>query len=32
MIQFLQNYQQDATAYDNLLFLDCSTCFERYFR
>jgi hypothetical protein len=24
--------QQDATALDNLLFLDCSTCFERYFR
>jgi hypothetical protein len=29
---FLQNYQQDATVSYNLLFLDCSTCFERYFR
>jgi len=26
------NDQQDATVYDNLLFLGCSTCFERYFR
>jgi len=24
-------YQQDATVQDNLLFLRCSTCFERYF-
>jgi hypothetical protein len=27
-----ENDQQDATAYDNLLFLGCSTCSERYFR
>jgi hypothetical protein len=26
------NNQQDGTVEDNLLFLDCSTCFERYFR
>jgi len=26
-----ENYQQDATVYDNLLFLDSSTCFKRYF-
>jgi len=24
--------QQDATVWDNFLFLGCSTCFERYFR
>jgi hypothetical protein len=23
--------QKDATVYDNLLFLGCSTCFEQYF-
>jgi hypothetical protein len=27
-----ENDQQDATVYDNLLFLGRSTCFERYFR
>ena len=27
-----ENDQQDATVKDNLLFLGCSTCFERYFR
>ena len=27
-----ENDQQDATVYDNLLFLGCSTCFELYFR
>jgi hypothetical protein len=27
-----ENDQQDATVWDNLLFLGCSTCFERYFR
>jgi hypothetical protein len=27
-----ENDQQDATVWDNLLFLDCSTCFEPYFR
>jgi len=27
-----ENYQQDATVYENLLFFGCSTCFERYFR
>jgi len=27
-----ENDQQVATVYDNLLFLSCSTCFERYFR
>ena len=27
-----ENDQQDAAVYDNLLFLGCSTCFERYFR
>jgi hypothetical protein len=32
MIQFLFFFQQDATVLDNLLFFDCSTCFERYFR
>jgi len=26
------NNQQDATVWDNLLSLDFSTCFERYFR
>ena len=26
-----ENDQQDATVYDNLLFLGCSTCFEGYF-
>ena len=26
------NDQQDATVQDNLSFLGCSTCFERYFR
>ena len=33
MICVIHTYdQQDATVYDNLLFLGCSTCFERYFR
>jgi len=27
-----ENGQQDATVQGNLLFLGCSTCFERYFR
>jgi len=27
-----ENDQHDATVYDNLLFLGCFTCFERYFR
>jgi len=27
-----ENDQQDATVYDNLLFLGCSTRFEQYFR
>ena len=27
-----ENDQQDATVWDNLLFLGCCTCFERYFR
>jgi len=27
-----ENDQQDATVWDNLLFLGCSTRFERYFR
>jgi len=27
-----KNDQQDATVYDNLLFLGCSTCFGQYFR
>jgi hypothetical protein len=27
-----ENDQQDATVYDNLVFLGSSTCFERYFR
>jgi hypothetical protein len=27
-----ENDQQDAPVWGNLLFLDCSTCFERYFR
>jgi len=27
-----ENDQQDATVSDNLLFLGCWTCFERYFR
>jgi len=27
-----KNDQQDATVYDNLIFFDCSTCFEQYFR
>jgi len=26
-----ENDQQDATVYDKLLFLVCSTCFKRYF-
>jgi hypothetical protein len=25
-------YQQDETVQDNLLFVVCSTCFQRYFR
>jgi len=31
-IIFYKNDQQGATVWDNLLFLDCSTCFKRYFR
>ena len=27
-----ENDQQDTTVQDSLLFLGCSTCFERYFR
>jgi hypothetical protein len=27
-----ENDQRDATVLDNLLFLDYSTCFERYIR
>jgi len=27
-----ENDQRDATVFGNLLFLRCSTCFERYFR
>ena len=27
-----ENDQQDVAVQDNLLFLDCSTCFEPYFR
>jgi len=27
-----ENDQQDATVWDNLLFLGCCACFERYFR
>jgi hypothetical protein len=27
-----ENDQQDATVQANLLFVGCSTCFERYFR
>jgi hypothetical protein len=30
-IEGYENDHQDATVYDNLLFLGCSPCFERYF-